>query len=300
MTTKSRPKPANQLGDSTYSLVDCGHFRKLEQVGPFRVVRQALSAVWTPKLANAEWQAADAEFIRGRDGSGEWQIRHPDLKNPFPIVIDGLRFQIRLTSFGHLGLFPEQKKPWAEIQSWVRAQKAKSRDIQALNLFAYTGGSTLAAAVAGAKVAHVDASKGTVKWASENAKLNELAADRVRWLVDDVREFVSREVRRDSRYQLVILDPPSYGKGGKGEIWKIEHHLLPLLREVRTLVADQGEVMIVLSAHTEGYTPVSLSNQVREVFGEPSFIAAEELTIADSFGRDLPSGAGVIWRGNVR
>lgn len=279
---------------STYQLIDSGAFRKLEQVGPFRIVRQALSAVWDPKLQPAEWKAADAEYLRHSDGGGEWKINNPKIEEPFLIDIDGIRFQVRLTSFGHLGLFAEQRRHWQILEAWVRKQTSTGRAIKVLNLFAYTGGSTLFCARAGAEVAHVDASKGTVRWASENAKASSLGEAKIRWLVDDVKEFVAKDVRRGTKYDAVILDPPSYGKGEKKQIWKIEKDLTPLLWHIRKIMNLDQECLVCLSAHTEGYSPISLRNQLITVFGSGE-IEMGEMLIPDQFDRPLPSGAGAIW-----
>ncbi len=281
--------------DNSYQLIDSGGFRKFEQVGPFRIIRQALSAVWDPKLPHAEWNQADAEFIRGPEGSGEWKIKNKELEKPLQISIDGIQFQIKLTSFGHLGIFPEQRQHWQTLETWTKNQKAKGRPIKVLNLFAYTGGATLFAARAGAEVAHVDASKGTVKWASENAKVSGLGEAKIRWLIDDVKEFVAKDVRRGTKYDVVILDPPSYGKGEKKQIWKIEKDLTTLLWQIRKILNLEQECLVCLSAHTEGYSPISLRNQLFTVFGAGE-IEMGEMVIPDQFERPLPSGAGAIIR----
>lgn len=287
------------MSNSTYQLIDSGAFRKLEQVGPFRIVRQALSAVWEPKLPASEWNAADAQYDRHSDGGGEWKIKNPKIESPFEIDIDGIKFQVKLTSFGHLGLFAEQKRHWQTLETWVKKQSSAGRAIRVLNLFAYTGGSTLFCARGGAEVAHVDASKGTVRWASENAKASGLTDAKIRWLVDDVKEFVSKDVRRGTKYDAVILDPPSYGKGEKKQIWKIERDLTPLLWQLKKLLNLNQECLVCLSAHTEGYSPMSLRNQLVSVFG-PGEIEMGEMLIPDQFDRPLPSGAGAIWTSRAK
>lgn len=270
---------------NTYKLLDTGGFRKLEQVGPFRLIRPAATAVWDPR-SEVEWDSdVAAEFVRHRDGTGEWRVKDRSVEKPFEIEIEGIRFQIKLTSFGHLGIFPEQLSNWLRFRSIVRP------GMRVLNLFAYTGGSSLFCAAAGAEVAHVDASRGTVKWASENARVSGLAERPIRWLVDDVKEFVSREVRRGSIYDGIILDPPSYGKGEKKQVWKIETDLMPLLRDLRQIFSGK---FICLSAHSEAYTPVSLKNQLLSVFGEGS-VEAGEMLIEDAGGVALPSGASALW-----
>jgi 23S rRNA (cytosine1962-C5)-methyltransferase len=279
----------------TYQLLDSGNFLKLEQVGPFRLVRPAATAVWDPRLPADAWSGAAAEFKRHRDGSGEWKIRDPRAKNPFEIEVHGLRFLIKLTSFGHLGIFPEQARNWLKFRELVAARKIRGEATRVLNLFAYTGGSTLFCASAGAEVAHVDASKGTVKWASENAKLSGLSERPIRWLVDDVKEFVTREVRRGSKYDAIILDPPSYGKGEKRQVWKIESDLMPLLRDLEKIFSVGPGSFVCLSAHSEAYTPTSLKNQLLSVFGQNGLTDASEMLIPDQSELPLPSGASALW-----
>lgn len=279
----------------SYALLDSGGFRKLEQVGPFRLVRPAASAVWEPRLPAKEWSKVDAEFVRHRDGTGEWRVQNTKVQTPFTIDVRGLKFQIKLTSFGHLGIFPEQERNWLRFRELVAALKKAEPDVRVLNLFAYTGGSTLACASAGAEVAHVDASKGTVKWASENARLTGLADKPVRWLVDDVKEFVARELRRGTKYDGLILDPPSYGKGEKKQVWKIETDLMPLLKDLKKIFSGRANSFVCLSAHSEAYTPTSLKNQLLRVFGTDAITEANEMLINDSSDLPLPSGASALW-----
>ncbi|MGE4130011.1 MAG: class I SAM-dependent methyltransferase [Bdellovibrionales bacterium] len=283
------------MASSEYSLLDTGGFRKLEQVGSFRLIRPAATAVWDPHLSEREWKDVAAEFIRHRDGTGEWRIKDERVKNPFEISIHGVHFLIKLTSFGHLGLFPEQEKNWLRFRELVKGLQSNDGPTRVLNLFAYTGGSTLFCAQAGAEVAHVDASKGTVKWASENAELSGLGDRSIRWLVDDVKEFVSREVRRGSKYDGIILDPPSYGKGEKRQVWKIESDLMPLLQELKKLFSGRKGSFFCLSAHSEAYTPTSLNNQLVRVLGSAGETHAEEMLIFDRSGLPLPSGASALW-----
>lgn len=282
-------------GKNSYQLLDSGHFRKLEQVGPFRLIRPAASAVWSPSLSTDDWKkGVAAEFLRHRDGGGEWRISNPEIKNPFSITIEGLTLQIKLTSFGHLGIFPEQVSNWRRFQEIIEPHTKAGRPFKVLNLFAYTGGSTLACAKAGAEVTHVDASKGTVKWAQENAKLSGLEAKPVRWLVDDVKEFVAREVRRQSEYHGLILDPPSYGKGDKKQVWKIETDLMPLLSELKKIFVADKSSFICLSAHSEAFTPTSLANQLQSIFGSGHTIDREEMLIQSPTELPLPSGASAL------
>lgn len=279
----------------TYQLLDSGNFRKLERVGRFTISRPAASAVWNPQLSPQDWSRVDAEFVRFSDGTGEWKAKNQEIKDPFFIDIHGAKFQIKLTSFGHLGIFPEQAGNWQKFSELVGARTKKGLKTRVLNLFAYTGGSTMACALAGAEVAHVDASKGTVKWASENAKSAGLEGRPIRWLVDDVKEFVARDLRRGAQYEGIILDPPSYGKGEKKQVWKIETDLMPFLRDLKKLFNAEAGSFVCLSAHSEGYTPVSLKNQLLSVFGPSPRLDCGEMLIADQNGRELPSGASALW-----
>lgn len=276
---------------NTYQLLDSGGFRKLEQVGPFRFVRPSPQAVWKPRRPESEWKQADAEYVRFSGGQGEWRVRNKKLPEHWHITVSGIPFVMRLTDFGHLGIFPEQGPNWISLQSIVRKGAQAGKDFNVLNLFAYTGGSTLAAAVAGAKCVHVDASKTSVAWARENADRTGQELP-VRWIVEDVRKFVSREVRRGSKYQGIILDPPSFGRGAKGEVWKIEEHMVELLSELRQILADDYR-FVLLSSHSDGYTPVALRNLLSDMVADEKGVHYEfgEMLVSEEAGRELPSGS---------
>ncbi|OFZ12060.1 MAG: hypothetical protein A2Z20_07475 [Bdellovibrionales bacterium RBG_16_40_8] len=279
---------------------------KLEQVGPFRIARPSACAVWDPVLPDSDWRDVDAEFVRFSDGRGEWKIKNQDIKNPWVIEVHGIFFNLKLTSFGHLGIFFEQEKNWLQLREIIGAKQSKGSSSQenafrVLNLFAYTGGATLFAAAAGAQVVHLDASKGSVKWARENAESSGLTSHPIRWIVDDVQEFIEKEIRRGSKYQGIILDPPSFGRGNTNQAWKIEDHLLPLLKNLRKLMADDF-AFLLLSAHSPGYTPISLENQLRQVCADLAnanlkkkhndyVFESGEMLIYDTQKRALPSGA---------
>lgn len=279
------------MDNKAYQLLDSGGFRKLEQVGPFRFVRPSPQAVWSPRRSDAEWKQADAEFVRFSGGQGEWRVRNKKLPEHWDIIVAGIPFVMRLTDFGHLGIFPEQAPNWVTIQEIVGQHVRSGTDFNVLNLFAYTGGSTLAAALAGAKCAHVDASKTSVAWGRENAERTGKELP-VRWLVEDVRKFVAREARRGSKYQGVILDPPSFGRGAKGEVWKIEEHMVELLAEIRQILADDYR-FVLLSSHSDGYTPVALRNLLSDMVGGAKDVRYEfgEMLVAEESGRELPSGS---------
>ncbi|MBL9132547.1 MAG: class I SAM-dependent methyltransferase [Verrucomicrobiaceae bacterium] len=247
-----------------YQLLDSGGFQKLERFGSVVLSRPCAQAVWQPALPKTEWQKATATFFR--DGGNQWRGRDR-LPESWSIDVDGMLFHLSSTDFGHLGIFPEQRDQWRRIRETCAAYgKKHGRPAKVLNLFAYSGGSTLAAALAGAEVCHVDASKGMVDWARQNAALNNLQDRPVRWIVDDVGKFLEREHRRDRRYDLVILDPPSYGRGAKGEVFKIENDLPPLLASIGKLMSDQP-LGVLLSCHTPELTPISLHHLLYQRFG---------------------------------
>ena len=289
-----------------YRLLDSGRFVRLEQAGPYRIVRPAAAAIWEPTLPAEEWRNVDFTFHRTEQRSGqargEW-ICHTKrakaaLNESWPIQFDDIRLLIKFTSFGHIGLFAEQEKNWREIRRIISAQKSQKphEPIRVLNLFAYTGAATLFAALAGAEAVHLDASKGTVKWARENAEASQLAHHPIRWIVDDAHEFVKKEIRRGSRYHGILLDPPTYGRGADGQVWKIEDHLRPLLKDTALLLENRF-LFFLLSSHSPGYTPIALTNILRQTLGErgEGRYDAAEMLIMDSTNKALPSGADCLF-----
>ena len=220
-----------------YQLLDSGDGEKFEQFGEVRIVRPCPVAIWSPTLET--WDG-DCRFTRERGWEGT-----SHLPEQWVVTIAGIKFQLKRTDFGHLGIFPEQEPFWNKIQ--------KSGAKKVLNLFAYSGGASLAAAKAGAEVTHVDAAKGMVQWASENAKLNNL---NIRWIVEDARKFVMRAVKRGDHYDGIILDPPTFGRGKSGEVFKIEDDLPPLLEGCFKLLKEAK--FMLLSCHTPGFTPIAL------------------------------------------
>ena len=237
--------------DDGYELLDSGAGRKLERFGRVVLARPAAQAVWRPALPEAEWAKADASFDR-EDGN-RWQGRR-SLPDHWTIDVDGTRFHLSATDFGHLGIFPEQRAQWAWLR---RALAGPPAGALVLNLFAYSGGSSLACARAGARVTHLDASRGMVDWAAENAKLNGVST--IRWIVDDAHAFLRREARRGRRYDGVVLDPPSFGRGGNGATYVIERDLTETLALVRAVLSDAPR-FVLLSAHTPGCGPRVLGN----------------------------------------
>ncbi|GIV78331.1 class I SAM-dependent methyltransferase [Litorilinea aerophila] len=290
----TQPDPALFAGE--YTLLDSGNASKLEQLGPYRLIRPAPQAIWHPRLPRSEWDQAHAIYERSSSGGGSWHWQRK-VSREFDVLFSNLSFRIKLTNFGHLGLFPEQAINWGWLRENIRErlQRTNYRNLHVLNLFAYTGGSTLAASQAGAHVVHVDAAKGVVDWARRNARQCHLDERPIRWLVDDALKFVKREIRRGNRYQGIILDPPSFGRGPKGEVFKIEDDLLPLLEACRELLARDA-LFVLYSCHTPGFTPIVLANQLADVVGERGgSLEHGEMVIPDSTGRLLPSGTYARW-----
>ena len=240
-----------------YTLIDSGDGRKLERFGAYTLARPCSQALWRPSLPAAEWARADASFDR-EDGN-RWHNR-AGIPKSWEIETAGIRFRLCGTDFGHLGIFPEQRAEWRWIREQVAAAKAaRAAAPSVLNLFAYSGGSTIAAAQGGAEVCHLDASKGMVEWARENARLNGLAAAPIRWIVDDAHKFMKREIRRGRRYDAIILDPPSFGRGAGGEMYKIERDLRETLSLVKELLSERP-VFVLFSSHTPGLSPIVAEN----------------------------------------
>jgi 23S rRNA (cytosine1962-C5)-methyltransferase len=281
---------------SDYELLDSGAGRKLERFGGVTLSRPCAQAVWKPRLEPREWERrATAAF--DREEGNQWRNRGA-LPDTWTITIDGLAFRLSGTNFGHLGIFPEQRAQWAWIRSLlaVTGPQPGTGPVSVLNLFAYSGGATLAAARAGAEVCHLDASKGMVQWARENAEINGLARHPIRWIVDDTHKFLAREIKRGRRYDAVILDPPTFGRGQNDEIYKIERQLPETLALCRQVLSSRPR-FILLSAHTPGFSPVVLANVLTQAAGGlGGGIASGEMLLAGA--RDvlpLPSGAFARW-----
>lgn len=267
-----------------YELLDSGDGRKLERFGKIVLARPCSQAMWRPSLPPAEWSRADASF--DREEGNRWHGR-ANLPESWTIETAGIRFKLGGTDFGHLGIFPEQRAQWSWIRSRVAAAAAVGRHLSVLNLFAYSGGSTMAAALGGAEVCHLDASKGMVEWARENAALNGLSQSPVRWIVDDARKFMRRELRRGRRYDAVILDPPTFGRGAAGEMYKIERDLKETLDLAAELLSERP-LFVLFSSHTPGMSPVAASNVVGQLFADAKVEAGEMLL--EGSGLKCPSG----------
>lgn len=264
----------------SYELLDSGGGKKLERFGAFVLSRPAAQAVW--RQAREKW-VADATFTR--EGEKSWDKLLPESWN---IEVAGLQFKLSATDFGHLGIFPEQTPFWEWFQTILNPRH------EILNLFAYSGGSTLACAKAGAKVCHLDASKGMVDWARENAKLNGLEKAPIRWIVEDVNKFLRREHKRGHFYDGIILDPPSFGRGAKGEVFKIEEHILELLDLVKSLLVEKP-LFVLFSCHTPGFSPLVMKHLMGDMMrGKEGVIDVGEMVLEGL--RPLPSGTYARWQ----
>jgi 23S rRNA (cytosine1962-C5)-methyltransferase len=272
-----------------YELLDSGNNRKLERYGTWMVIRPETQALWRP-LHPELWKDAHAEF-RFAEGKGTWLTK--DIPKSPELSWNDIRFLMRLTSFKHTGVFPEQAANWEWIASQMKQQKETSPKI--LNLFGYTGIASIVAAKAGAEVTHVDASRQNNAWAKENAKLSAVPESQIRYLLDDVAKFVEREVRREAVYDGIILDPPAFGRGAKGEVWHIEEQLARLLASLAKILNKKSGAFFLLNGYAAGYAPQSLLQAVQDAFPEITTLAKSEfgeLHLEESkSGRYIPSGS---------
>jgi 23S rRNA (cytosine1962-C5)-methyltransferase len=277
-----------------YRLLDSGNGRKLEQFGDFVLNRPASQAVWKPRLSEQTW--SNAHVIVDRDGK-RTLLQRSKIPDSWSTTIEGIAFKLSVTDFGHIGVFPEQRSNWAKLQNIISERVSQDYVPNILNLFAYSGGSTLACAKAGAKVTHLDASKGMVSWARDNAELNGLNEAPIRWIVDDVIKFCEREQRRGVLYDGIILDPPTYGRGKANEVFKIEEHLPYLLELCDSLLSDKP-IFVLLSCHTPGFTPIVLEHLLRQSISLKMgiYLPSEMLLegISDQV-LSLPNGTQCLW-----
>ena len=279
-------------GWKDYEVIDCSEGEKLERWGNYLLVRPDPQVIWSTPKTEKGWTKRNGHYHRSAKGGGEWEFF--DLPQQWSISYKELTFQLKPFSFKHTGLFPEQAANWDWFSEKI---KQAGRPVKVLNLFAYTGGATLAAAKAGASVTHVDASKGMVGWAKENARSSGLESASIRWIVDDCVKFVEREIRRGSRYDAIIMDPPSYGRGPKGEIWKIEDAIHPLVKLCGELLSDKP-LFFLINSYTTGLAPSVLSYMISIEIGKKfgGTVQSEEvgLPVKDT-GLVLPCGASGRW-----
>ncbi len=271
-----------------YRILDCGGGEKVEKWADYTLVRPDPQAIWNRTDSVKEWDKANAIYHRSKSGGGQWEIKK--LPAQWTVSYKELTFNLKPMSFKHTGLFPEQAANWNFIMDKIRNA---GRHINVLNLFAYTGGATLAAAAAGASVCHVDASKGMTQWARENAVSSGLADKPIRWIVDDCKKFVQREIRRGRKYDAIIMDPPSYGRGPSGETWKIEEDVADFVELTMQLLSDKP-LFVIISSYSTGLAPSVMSYLLGITAGKKhnGTIEAEELGLpVVSTGLVLPCGS---------
>lgn len=273
-----------------YELLDSGDAMKLERWGDFVLSRPEPAARW-PKETPELWEKADAEFIRKAGGTGSWKMKRA-LPEAWKIQYKDLTFLIKPATFKHTGIFPEQAVNWDWITEKIQTAK---RPIKLLNLFGYTGAASVAAAKAGAHVTHIDASKGTNEWAAENAQASGIEKDAIRFLVDDALKFIAREKRRGNSYDAIIMDPPSYGRGAKGEVWKIDDHLWDLVSSATELLSKKP-LFLIVNSYTTGITSQQLKNILKAAFKDKSgAIEVYEIGLEPKNGFTLPAGITGRW-----
>ena len=280
-------------GWKDYEVLDTSKGEKLERWGNYLLVRPDPQVIWDTPRNHQGWQKKNGHYHRSKKGGGEWEFFR--LPEQWDIHYRNLTFHLKPFSFKHTGLFPEQAANWDWFSEKIRQA---GRPVKVLNLFAYTGGATLAAAKAGAAVTHVDASKGMVGWAKENARSSGLADAPIRWIVDDCVKFAEREIRRGSRYDAVIMDPPSYGRGPKGEIWKIEDAVYPLICLCAKLLSAEP-LFFLVNSYTTGLAPAVLTYKLSTALKpfEGSTDSQELGLPVTSSGLILPCGASGRWEG---
>ena len=282
-------------GWSAFEVLDASAGEKLERWGQVTLVRPDPQVIWnTPR--DSAWEKANARYNRSSEGGGSWSVRSLP-QSEWEIPYRELRFRIRPTGFKHTGLFPEQAVNWDLMSGLIRAA---GRQLNILNLFAYTGGATLACAAAGARVCHVDASKGMVQWARENAALSGLSERPVRWIVDDCKKFVEREIRRGVRYDGVVMDPPSYGRGPGGEVWKLEDSVYELVRTCAQVLSEDARFFL-LNSYTTGLSPSVMQYILSVTVGamHGGTVTADEIGLpVKKSGVVLPCGSTAVWMKN--
>lgn len=275
-----------------YTILDMANGEKLEQWGDFTLVRPDPQIIWQEQSTNL-WDSADAIYSRSNTGGGAWNIKK-SIPSSWTINYQDLKFNLKLMGFKHTGLFPEQAYNWNLIREAIKKEKS---EIKVLNLFAYTGGASIAALSAGASVVHVDSSRGMVDWAKENVKVNNLEDKPIRFLIDDVRKFVKREIRRGNKYDIIIMDPPSFGRGSKNEVWSIESDLSELIKDTSELLSD-NPLLFIINSYTTGLSKTVLENLL-ELYIEPKHkgvITSDELGLPmENSKLILPCGIYARW-----
>lgn len=276
-----------------YELLDCSSGERLERWGNVTLIRPDPQVIWKTPKKHPAWRRADAVYHRSSSGGGNWEIKNK-IPSFWSIGYGDLNFNVKTMGFKHTGIFPEQAVNWDYTAKLI---KNAGRPVKVLNLFAYTGGATVACLKAGAEVVHVDASKGMVQWAKENAVASGVADRKIRWIVDDCVKFVQREIRRGNKYDIIIMDPPSYGRGPGGEIWKLENEVYSFV-ELCSQVLSDNPIMVLINSYTTGLSP-AVMQYILGALIKPKFGGVAEsdeigLPVTQT-GMILPCGASAIW-----
>lgn len=278
-----------------YRIVDTSCNEKLEVWNKVTLIRPDPQIIWKTSHKSPLWELADGHYYRSSAGGGSWTFMTDAAKKTWTVSYGNLKFNIKPTGFKHTGLFPEQAVNWDFMADKI---KNAGRPINVLNLFAYTGAATLACAEAGAAVCHVDASKGMVGWARENAELSNLSDKPIRWIVDDCEKFVAREIRRGRKYDAIVMDPPSYGRGTGGEVWKLEDCIYDLVKLCADVLSD-NPLFFLLNSYTAGLSPSVMAYILDDILGEKfgGSVSADEIGLPVESGRKpLPCGSTAIWQ----
>lgn len=280
-----------------YELIDCSGGEKLERWGEQLLIRPDPQVIWKSEKTNKLWFGADARYERSHSGGGQWNVRKK-IPSVWQVKYKDLTFNIKTMGFKHTGLFPEQAVNWDFTRRVIKT--SGRRDVKVLNLFAYTGGATAACLKEGASVVHVDASKGMTLWAKENIEASGLSEKPCRWIVDDCIKFVQREIRRGNKYDIIILDPPSYGRGPKGEIWHLEDSLYDFVKLIKDVLSD-NPLMVLLNSYTTGLSASVMKYILDDIIVKEKggSVDADEIGLPVSSNNGvLPCGASAIWLNN--
>ena len=284
------------MKDLQYHLLDSGDKRKLESYNGYIIDRPDPQALWPKKLPLNIWQKVDAYFMEDKGGKreerGSWKI-YKEIPEDFSInFFDDLKCNIKLSPFKHTGIFPEQYDNWKFMNEII--SKNKNKEIKVLNLFGYTGCATVAAAAAGAFVTHVDASKPTIGIGMKNGNISNIDKNSIRWILEDAFDFVKKEIRRGNKYQGIIMDPPAFGRGQKGQVWKIEDSFIDFIKETSKLLSDDA-LFFIVNGYANGYSHIAYKQNLEMIFKGKGNIESKELTIEDKEGRFLPCGIVARW-----
>ncbi len=281
-------------GWKDYEIIDCSDGERLERWGDILLIRPDPQALWNTERKNPLWKKAHARYLRSNQGGGAWQF-YKKIPEVWQIGYRDLRFNLKPMGFKHTGVFTEQACNWDLVADII--EKSGRDDVKVLNLFAYTGAATISALKSGASVCHVDASKGMVQWAKENAVATGVADRSVRWIVDDCMKFVAREIRRGNKYDIIIMDPPSYGRGPGGEVWKLENEIYGFVDQCKELLTDKS-LAVLINSYTAGVSPAVMSyilnSTVSKQFGGKAYADEIGLPVTDS-GLVLPCGSTAVW-----